>query len=179
MTNSINDIKNFFDRHRGIQRPNRFSLEFSLLPRGLPPYNQGDLQLISVSMATRAIDVMFDNLAGYNLGRAVPRSTKFVGGVLLTFPVTGDNFILKFINSWFNLIFPESAGGRQVNYYDEVVKNSTMRIRILDLNGNISSTYEFYEVYPLETLPIELNMDDKNTFLTHTVLFNYRNYIIS
>jgi hypothetical protein len=177
MSNSIINIKNFFDRHKGVQRPNRFSLEFVGLPssiREFAPTND-DLQLLAVDMGTRAIDVVYDNLIGYGPGRAVPRSQKFVGGVLLTFPVTGDNFIIRFFDAWFNSIY----NGSLVNYYDTIVKGVNMNINVLDLNGNITTKFQFEEVYPIETLPFSFKMDDKNTFLTHTVLMNYRKYTLS
>lgn len=180
MSNSINNIKQFFDRHQGLQRPNRFSIEFN----GLPPEvseiaPNSELELIAAVMGVRSIDVMFDNLSGYGFGRSVPRSTKFPGGVMLTFPVTGDNFILRFFQNWFNSLFPESLDGRQVAYYDNVVRPATMKINVLDLNGNKKSIFTFYEVYPLETLPLEFKMADNNTFLTHTVMMNFRNFKIT
>lgn len=180
MSNSINNIKQFFDRHQGLQRPNRFSLEFAGLPSSLSEsVPNEDLQLLGAVMGTRSIDVMLDNLAGYGFGRAVPRSIKYPGGVLLTFPVTGDNFIIRFFENWFNSLFPQNLNGRQVQYYDTLVKPVTMKINILDLNGNKKSTYNFYEVYPLETLPVEFKMDDKNSFLTLQVLMNFRNFILT
>lgn len=177
MSNSIINIKNFFGRHEGIQRPNRFSLEFVNLPGNVKEYsrNKEDFQLLSVDMASRALDVVFDNLVGYGPGRAVPRSAKFTGGVLLTFPVTGDNFIIRFFDAWFNTIY----SGTMVNYYDTVVKPVQMKINVLDLNGGIKTTFNFFETYPIETLPFSFKMDDKNGFLTHTVLMTYRKYTLS
>lgn len=185
MKNTINEVKLFFDRHNGLQRNNRFSLSFQGLPSGLPNVNPDDFKVKMVDMSSRAIDAVADNLVGYGDGRLVPRSQKFVGGVLLTFAVTNDNFITDFFNSWFNLIY---SGGRlrgalntsfQLRYYDDVVYPCRMKINLLDPNGNTNRTFTFFEVYPLENLPISLTMLDNNKFLTYTVLMHYREFSIT
>lgn len=185
-TNAIATVKDFFDRHGGVQRSNRFSVKFNNLPSGLPDVNPNDFKVESVTMAARAIDSIADNLAGYGSGRSVPRSQRFVPGVLVTFPVTNDTFILDFMNSWFNRIY---AGGRLINnndfsfrnpfqleYYDNIVFNCSMEVNLLDLNGNLNRKYTFYEVYPIENIPVDLNMAEPNTILKYQVLFNYREF---
>lgn len=182
MSNSIINIKEYFNRHNGLQLSNRYSMSFSGLPAELPQIPTADLQPLSVSMGARAIDALADNLAGYGAGRAVPRSQKFIPGVLLSFAVTNDNFITDFFNSWFNLIY---SGGRiqgnyaapfQLNYYDTVVRPTSMNINLLDPNGEINRTYTFYEIYPLENIPVELNMIEPNKYLIYQVLLNYREF---
>jgi hypothetical protein len=155
-TNSITAIKDFFDRHKGLQRPNRFSMSFNGLPAVLsnlvPP---NDFQPIGVMIGARAIDSVADNLAGYGLGRSVPRSQKFPQGVMLTFAVTNDHFITDFYNDWFNAIY---SGGRQAGalnipyrlaFYDDIIAETTMKIKFLDPNGDINRTYTFFEIYPI------------------------------
>jgi hypothetical protein len=184
MTNSINNIKLFFDRHKGPQRNNRYSVSFSGLPLGVPQLPPDDIKVASIAMGSRAIDVIADNLIGYGPGRMVPRYQKFVGGILLTFPVTNDNFIVDFFNSWFNVIY---AGGRlrggnrpfELRYYDDIVYNCKMRINLLNPNGDTNKIFNFFEVYPIENLPFEMNMADPNKFLTYTVLLNYREFSIT
>lgn len=180
-TNSIINIKNFFDLHGGLQRSNRFSMSLRL-PPALPQVLDSDLYPIAVTIGARAIDGIADNLAGYGLGRTVPRSQKFPQGVLVTFPITNDNFISDFFNSWFNAIY---SGGRQrgainvpyqLSYYDDIILNAEMDINLLDLNGNINRTFTFYEIFPIESLPIELNMIDANKYSTYQVLINFRDY---
>jgi hypothetical protein len=180
--NSIIGVKEFFDRHNGLQRSNRFSVTFNNLPEGLPEVAPTDYKVESVAMAARAIDSVSDNLAGYGSGRAVPRSQRFIPGVLLRMPVTGDNFILDFFNSWFNIIY---SGGRikgdyntpfVLKYYDDVVLNCSMDVKILDLNGKTTRKYTFYEVYPIECIPVELAMSEPNKFMSLQVLLNYRDF---
>lgn len=182
--NTILGIKDYFDRHGGIQRDNRYSLSFLNLPEGIPAVAPTDYQALAVAMGSRAIDGIADNLMGYGAGRIVPRSQKFVGGVLLTFAVTNDNFIIDFFNSWFNLIY---SGGRvkgdtsvpfKTNYYDDIVYNTKLQVNVLDLNGNTNRRFTFYEVYPVENIPIQLSMLENNKYMLYQVLLNYREFTI-
>ena len=181
-TNSIVTVKDFFDRHGGVQRSNRFSIKFNNLPEGLPAVTADDWKVDSVAMAARAIDSIADNLAGYGSGRSVPRSQRFIPGVLLNFPVTNETFIIDFFNSWFNKIY---SGGRivgnlnapfQLQYYDDVVYKCNLEVKLLDMNGNLNRTYTFYEVYPIENIPVELSMAEANKIMTYQVLLNYREF---
>jgi len=184
--NSIIGIKEYFDRHNGLQRSNRYSVTFPSLPQRLelPSVNPNDFQTLAVSMGARAIDAIADNLAGYGPGRLVPRYQKFGGGVLLSFAVTNDNFIIDFFNKWFNGIY---SGGRvsgfnkpfQLNYYNDIIYGSKMNVNLLDPNGNINKTFTFYEVYPLENIPMELNMVRPNEYLIYQVLMNFREFTIT
>jgi len=182
MSNSIVNIKNYFDRHKGLQRNNRYSLSFSGLPATLPQLPEDDIQAFAVSMGARAIDSLADNLAGYGSGRAVPRAQRFVPGVMLTFAITNDNFITDFFNNWFNLIY---SGGRikgslqspfQLSFYNDIIYNSQLKVKLLDPNGNVNRVYTFFEIYPLEAIPVELNMIETNKYMIYQVLLNYREF---
>jgi hypothetical protein len=185
MSNSINDIKSFFDRHKGLQRNNRYSVSFVNLPSGLPQLAPDDVQTIAVAMGSRAIDTLADNLTGFGPGRLVPRYQKFVGGVMLSMPITNDNFIVDFFNQWFNKIYSGGrvAGSAQapfgVSYYNDIIYGTEMHIKLLDPNGNTNRTFKFYEVYPLENLPFTLEMARPNEYLLYQVLMNYREFTIS
>ena len=183
--NSILTIKDFFDRHQGLQRNNRFSMSFFNLPSGLPALPNKDLNPIAITIGSRAIDGIADNLAGYGPGRTVPRSQKFPQGIMLSFPVTNDNFITDFYDAWFNRIY---SGGRQqgdyskpfqLSFYDDIIANSQMKIDLLDPNGNINRSFTFFEVYPIESLPLELNMLDTNRYLVYQVLMMFRDFTIT
>ena len=180
-TNSILSIKDYFDRHNGLQRSNRFSMTFDGLPATLKIDNK-DLQPLAVTVGSRALDGIADNLAGYGLGRTVPRYQKFPQGVLVSFAITNDHFITDFFNNWFNTIY---SGGRQrgaisapfqLSFYDDIIYNFKMNINFLDLNGNTNRSYTFFEVYPIECMPINLTMLEQNQYSTYQVLFMYRDF---
>jgi hypothetical protein len=182
--NSILSIKDFFDRHDGIQRSNRFSLKFINLPPGLPPLPADDVNPIAVTMGVRAIDAVADGLIGYGPGRTIPRSQKFPQAVLMSFPITNDNFITKFFDSWFNAIY---SGGRQrgslnnafqLQYYDTLVAQTQMKVSLLNPNGDPNITYTFYEIYPIECLPLEMNMLKTNEYNVYSVLMFFRDFTV-
>jgi hypothetical protein len=177
--NSITNIKDYFGAHGGLQRNNRYQVYFENLPSGIGyPGDIKNIQAMNVTIGARAVDAVADNLSGYGPGRAVPRTQKFIGGVYLAFPVTNDNHILKMFNNWFNLLYsgPKSGGSFTVNYYDDYVKKANMVVQILDPNGGINSTVRFYEVYPLETQPLEFTMVRNNEYSIYQVLMNYREF---
>jgi hypothetical protein len=179
--NSILTIKDFFDRHGGLQRSNRFSMSFSNLPIVIPQLSSEDLTPLAITIGPRAIDGVADSLIGYGPGRTVPRSHRFPTGVQLAFPVTNDNMITDFFDQWFNKIY---SGGRQTNYnrsyyvsyYDDIVSKCQMKVSLLDPNGNVNRTFTFFEVYPLECLPIELNMMRPNEYSIYQVLMMFRDF---
>jgi hypothetical protein len=179
--NSITNIKDYFSRHGGLQRNNRYQVYFENLPAGIGAGDAPNMQALNATIGARAIDAIADNLTGYGPGRAVPRTQKFVGGVFLAFPVTNDNHIMTFYNNWFNLIY---AGKKQkknftVQYYDDYVKNTNMIVDVLDPNGVVNTKIRFYEVYPLETQPMEFTMMRNNEYTIYQVLMNYREFVYS
>lgn len=185
--NSILSIKNYFTTHNGLQRNNRFKISFenSIPLPGVDSTN--GLFANSVTFGTRAIDSVADHLCGYGKGRIIPRTQKFGEGVMVTFPVTNDVHILKYFDAWFNYI---SSGGRArggagnpttnfvTEYYENSVYNVNMNIELLNPNGNVNATFKFFEVFPLENLPMLMDMSKNNEYLNYSVLFNFREMII-
>lgn len=181
-TNSITTIKDYFERHGGLQRNNRYQVYFENLPNILRyPYDVTNIQALNVTVGARALDAIADSLTGFGSGRAVPRSQKFIGGVFLAFPMTNDNHILKMFNDWFNIFYSgyKTQKNFVVSYYDDFVKNTNMVVQVLDPNGKVNATMRFYEVYPLETQPLEFTMMKNNEYNIFQVLLNYREFIIS
>jgi hypothetical protein len=178
--NSITNIKDYFSRHKGLQRINRYSISFENVPIEPQPGGllEEDFQALNVTIGARALDAVADNLSGFGAGRAVPRSQKFIGGVFLAFPLTNDLHIMKMFDSWFNKIYAGYRQGRNftVDYYDTVIRNCNMNVKILDPNGNTNMTITFYEVYPLETQPLEFTMLENNKYSIYQVLMNYRDF---
>lgn len=190
--NSIEVIKNYVQSNGGLQRPNRYKVQFLNLSGPVASLFQGSTVAErvfftgAVAFGGRATDVVYDALSGYGYGRMVPKSTRYVGGVVLTVPVTGNQWVLRFINRWFDTLYGNSETDAYktntftVPYYDDIVRGCTMKVSLLDMNGDpvIGGGYIFNEVYPIESLPIELNMSNVDKFLTAQIVFNFRNYII-
>lgn len=189
MPNSITNIKDYFTRHNGLQRSNRYRIRFT----GIPQFGGADVGSVeneyyanTVVIGPRAIDCVSDNLTSYGSGRVIPRYQKFASGIFLVFPVTNDSHLLKFFNNWFNYLHSGSRsayGGSGAlgvpyftNYYDSAVLNSTMNVDLLDPNGNVNSSFTFFEIMPIETMPIKFSMVENNQFTTYEVLMNYKEF---
>ena len=177
-TNSITNIKDYFSRHSGLQRSNRYSISFENIPLEGVSTLESDYQALNVTIGARALDAIADNLTGFGPGRAVPRAQKFIGGVFLAFPLTNDLHIMKLFDSWFNKIHAGYRQGRNftIDYYDDVVRNCNMNVNILNPNGDKNLTIKFYEVYPLETQPLEFTMVKNNEYSVYQVLMNFRDF---
>ena len=195
-SNSIFGIKDYFARHNGIQRSNRFTVSFGGLPGPVAAYEDSEkvYPLSFVSIGGRAIEGVADNLSGYGMGRIQPRSQKFPTLVLLAFAVTNDSHILKMFNAWFNYLHSGSriaqagnspTGNKALNttnkftveYYDTAVYPVSMSIKLLNPNGDVNQTFTFYEIMPVETQPIEFDMTKSNQQLMYQVSINYREFV--
>lgn len=189
MPNTITTLKDYFSRHNGLQRLNRFDVSFSGLPGGVQNYvdSQNFYPVNYASIGSRLIDGIADNLSGYGSGRIQPRSQKFSGGVMLAFAISNDNHLLKMFQAWFNYLYSGSRlspsgnlGARfVVPFYNDSVFPATMTIRALNPNGDVNTTFTFYEVMPVETQPIEFTMLKNNDYLNYQVLINFREYLQS
>lgn len=184
--NSIQAIKSYFQRHNGLQLSNRFDISFSGLPNViLPNGNNIEIQSQAITLSPRSINTIQDNLIGYGGGRFVPRSQNILPGpgVMVQFPVTNDNYILQFFDNWFNYIYAGPRANNNYNnpfvlqYYDDAVFNCTMYIRLLDPNGEPNTVFTFYEVFPVEIQPLELNMMKPDNYLSCIVTFGFREFV--
>ena len=104
--NNIETIKTYLDTHQGLQRANRYSVLIKNITTNgtaLKCYPE------AISFGARATNYIYDNLQGYGYGRAVPNSSKFVGGIVMTFMVTGDLDILTYFNNWFDFMYKKNG----------------------------------------------------------------------
>ena len=184
--NSIETIKSYFAAHNGVQLQNRFKVYITGLPSAISTSNP-ELQAEQVIVGPRSLSTVRDNLIGLGGGRFVPRSQDVLSGgfgLQIVFPITNDNHILKLFNDWFNYFYrgPQTASldGRPatiLQYYDTAVRPVTLQLDILDPNSGINSSMFFYEVFPVETQPMEFNMGLVDKYLKYPVTFAFREYM--
>lgn len=185
-TNNIDTLKNFLNSRGGLQRANRYEVKIYRpeLKDGLIPSSFTTVYPSEISFGARATNYIYDGLQGYNYGRAVPNSTKFVGGIVMTFYVTGDLFILNYFNDWFDAMYQRTRNTFFVPWYTDTVQPANLQLTYLDLNGNQAVTpnnqslWTFEEVYPVEALPIQLSAKADSPIL-YQVVMNYRTIIRS
>jgi hypothetical protein len=172
--NTIEVLKTTISNSGGLQRSNRYSVGWTVgqTSETIPLYP------VAISFGARAVDYIHDGLPGYGFGRMVPKSSKFVGGVVMSLPVFQNQEPFKRINDYFDYLYASykpnnSTQAFRVQYYDDSVKNSTLTVNLLDLNGALKNKIDFTEAYPVECMPFELSAKS-DQFLTYQVVFNYR-----
>lgn len=187
-TNSVQTIKDYFTAHNGLQLQNRFYMSFF----NVPSYSGGnsnipDIHAQEVSIAPRNLETVADGLQGYGVGRFVPRNQKLLSdnsGLLVTFPLTNDSFIIDFFNRWFNYFYASSFAAGIANnrrtyvlpFYDDAVRSTRIELRIMNPNGNVNTNVIFTEVFPIEAQPLVFTMRNESSYATYTVAFGYRDY---
>ena len=179
-TNSIEHIKQIIDDNLGLQRSNRYAVTCNVGEVGkiIKMPSTFEMYPPTLSFGARAIDYIHDGLPGYGYGRMVPKSGKFIGGVVMTLAVLQNQQPIEWINNWFDYIYGSNKStsaaniGFTVPYYNNLIGPS-MFIKFLDLNGNQNSQWTLTEFYPVECMPLELSAKT-DQFLTYQIVFNYR-----
>ena len=191
---SIASLKDKISAAGGLQRNNRFYVSFNgpvdpFIQRPGQSEDDTPTQYIaetvlfpSVTMTTQA-----DGLAGPGLGRTSPRGLYYKDGLLMTFPVFGNWQLVEGIETWIKSLYYQNSGSPQVwitEYYDtpqnfsQSIKNSSLAVNVLDLNGDVKAIYNFTEVFPVEIVPLQLSTMTTNEYLKLTVRFAFRNYTL-
>jgi len=193
---SIASLKDKISAAGGLQRNNRFYVSFNGPVAPFADENGSELStdrtpknyiaetvlFPSVTMTTQA-----DGLAGPGLGRTSPRGLYYKDGLLMTFPVFGNWKLVEGIETWIKSLYYQNSGSPQVwitEYYDtpqnftQSIKNSSLAVNVLDLNGDVKAVYNFTEVFPVEIVPLQLSTMTTNEYLKLTVRFAFRNYTL-
>lgn len=182
---SIAALKNKITAAGGLQRENRFLVVINSdsfatgndndsANGGKKSYYAESVLFPNVSLITQS-----DGLAGPGPGRTVPRGLSYRGGVMITFPVFGDLEFLQGMNDWMKkYLYIREGNLWYTDFYEESVRgaNSTMTVDLLSVNGEVTGTYSFEEVFPVEIAPIELSTAKNNSYMTITVRFAFREY---
>ena len=185
--NSIDNIKNFFASHNGLQLSNRFIMTITGLPQAISQNGTVEIQAEQVEWGPRALYFIQDSLSGYGNGRLVPRSQHILAsgsnGIVATFAVTNDNYILDFFNRWFNYFYSSYQNNNErpfiLPYYDFAVAPVTIRLSLLDPNGYKNSETTFFEVFPVETQPLFMSMMKADNYMRYVVTFGFRDFVMN
>lgn len=194
---SISSLKSKVVAAGGFQRNNRFTVSFTNVPNNpsLTVLTQTTSDQTSVFLAESVllpnitVLTQADSLSGPGLGRTSPRSITYRDGVVITFPVLGDWELPKALNEWVRVMFPQATTqpfGWITPYYagngnttNLNIDQCSMQIKALDLNGNISATYTFKEVFPVEIFPLQFAAPASNEILKITARFAFRTYTLT
>lgn len=191
---SISELKTKITAAGGLQRNNRFyvSINGPVAPflSGANPTGDGTpAQYIaeSIIFPNVTITTQADGLAGPSLGRTSPRGLFYKEGLLITFPVFGNWELVNGIETWMKSLYYQLSSSPNVwvtEYYDTPetldlsIKNSSLAVNVLDLNGETKAIYKFTEVFPVEIAPLQFSTMAVNEYLKMTVRFAFRNYTL-
>ena len=144
---------------------------------GFRQFHDLQWQVIENLLAGRR--VLFIEKTGFGKSLCFQFPATQLNGVTIVFPVAGNNKILKLFDTWFQAIYGVGKDGQgfYVRYYDDTVKGVTLRVKILNLNGNTVSQFRFTEVFPTQSLPVKFSSAGAEPYLRYGVTFNYREQI--
>jgi hypothetical protein len=150
-----------------------------------PPGGEGydlntgfSLPVVSFSTGTRSVEIK--EYAYYGVKRKIPYKRKY-GNLAITFKLAQDGKIQKVIEDWMDLLinpvtdilnpFRNLSDGR-IYLHETKFSNKSY--------GNFTQgpgpRYEFFEVFPIEILPILFSNEEKNSTVNYEVIFAYKDY---
>ena len=169
-------IAHFKSRYleRGLARPNRYAVEFSVGGRSSVAHDTfGPItHAESVTLPSRSFVTIQEQWIGPV--RNIPIGQKFDDGVVIAFPLSDDQTERSFFEQWMDAIVkPDTNEG---DYKVSVQEGTAMIISTLGMDGEVTSTFTFNEVYPAKIMPTQLDMGSRNAWSSITVQFEYRTY---
>jgi hypothetical protein len=170
--------------HNGIQRKNRFSVNFSSTCGGEDITSNGAVPAIYATFGQRGVELTPDRNTGPGIGRNIPTNPTYESdnGLLIRFPVEQDWATYKIIQEWFNNLSSLNAGlsGRvtAIKFYDDCAKKGKVILNALTYNGNVACKFTFNEAFPAVVLPLEFDSEPNSGNSTYDVIFNFRKYVV-
>lgn len=150
--NTISYMKQVIAANGGLQRTNRFSVEFK--PPAEVALPKTEIACQDVIFPEKNINAVADTLSGPGLGRAVPKALEYINGVSLVYPTYNNWAVEDFFQRWQKYLFGQDNNGNWITqYYDTAVKPTFLKVKAYDLNGNITTIHTFWEVYPISIVP--------------------------
>jgi hypothetical protein len=166
--------------HNGIQRRNRFSVDFSSECGNITSVES--IPAIYASFGQRGVELTPDRTTGPGIGRNIPTNPTYESdkGLLIRFPVEQDWATYKIIQSWFNGLGSLNAGvsGKltAIKFYDDCAKQGTVTLKALTYNGTVACEFTFKEAFPAVILPMDFDSEPNSGNATYDVIFNFRYY---
>jgi hypothetical protein len=180
-------------RKEGFQRPNRFHVEISIPEKvkeklqnlvneiaqspgaegsGGATKSAADVERVISLMATDVSSPGFivsasDMKIGHSRKIANDKSN---GDLNITFRCGGNMTERKLFDSWRKFMFKSN---HTVAFYDDYIA-PTIKIKMLDMEGNITYEAAVTEAYPATVTELGLSRDQNDSIMTFQVTFNFR-----
>ena len=160
-------------REDSLARVNRFEVMIPS-PKGMSDVNKSyaDFSSLYCEMASLPpVNISTKSFKIFGPTYQRPFGAEYGGeGVSLTFHVDRDMNVKKFFDEWTAVVVDPDSG--LVNYQENYT--STITLRQLDEQENITYELEFYEAFPRSVNLLELNNSAQNQTHRLNVLFAYR-----
>ena len=160
-------------REDSLARVNRFEVMIPS-PRGMSDVNRSyaDFTSLYCEMASLPpVNISTKSFKIFGPTYQRPFGAEYGGeGISLTFHVDRDMNIKKFFDDWTSIVVDPDSG--LVNYQENYI--STLTLRQLDEQENVTYELELYEAFPRSVNLLELNNSAQNQTHRLNVLFAYR-----
>jgi hypothetical protein len=160
-------------RKDSLARVNRFEVMIPS-PRGMSDLNRSyaDFTSLYCEMASLPpVNISTKSFKIFGPTYQRPFGAEYGGeGISLTFHVDRDMNVKKFFDDWTSVVVDPDSG--LVNYQENYT--STITLRQLDEQENITYELELYEAFPRSSNLLELNNSAQNQTHRLNVLFAYR-----
>lgn len=169
---SLEKFRNEILSGKGLARTNRFEV-LVLPPRGLNgPYELASLYVEQASLPMLNIFTKAFKIFGPSY--QMPVTSEYGGeGLPISFHIDRGMKIKEFFEDWMHkVIDPDTF---TVSYQEDYV--STIRIRQLDENENLTHEIELIDAFPRNMNLVELNNSSSNQTHRLNVLFAYRYWV--
>ena len=166
--NSIQHFKSTFLKN-GVARPTRYRVSLT------GPEETLTFQPETVTLPGRAFVLTTDDLF-FGPERKMPIARDFTGQVILQFAVADNQGERTFFEAWMDEIVNPGTNMMEYRSQGNTVRRYNMKIETLNSAGDMSSTYEFEETYPVQIMPSNLGYGEMNTYMTIQVAMEFRSY---
>ena len=160
-------------REDSLARVNRFEVMIPS-PRGMSDVNRSyaDFTSLYCEMASLPpVNISTKSFKIFGPTYQRPFGAEYGGeGISLTFHVDRDMNVKKFFDDWTSIVVDPDSG--LVNYQENYI--STLTLRQLDEQENVTYELELYEAFPRSVNLLELNNSAQNQTHRLNVLFAYR-----
>jgi hypothetical protein len=160
-------------REDSLARVNRFEVMIPS-PRGMSDLNRSyaDFTSLYCEMASLPpVNISTKSFKIFGPTYQRPFGAEYGGeGISLTFHVDRDMNVKKFFDDWTSVVVDPDSG--LVNYQENYT--STITLKQLDEQDNITYELELYEAFPRSSNLLELNNSAQNQTHRLNVLFAYR-----
>ncbi len=177
-------ISEFKNAIGNLARPNLFYADLSpgdsllgyMNSAGISIDNTFQYRCETAEFPGRTIATM-DDAVGAGPALKLPYDVTY-NDISMTIICSEDMNERQFFELWMDVIVgkADSGHGGLINYYDNYATGNILAINQVDSSGDILSTWNLFDVYPIALTPMTASWEDSNTYQRFGVTLSYRYY---